>query len=125
MNVSAKFNGTYDTILLSNISEYMYDEIPDTAGKIMAFYNNVLTPIADKNLNQNGGQICFNYAWCANSDDYAKMITTIQRYMKYSIDNFYSSDRLIDMVVVPTVCNESLMAYARPDIALTLTQKVR
>lgn len=125
MNVSAKFNGTYDTILLSNISEYMYDEIPDTAGKIMAFYNNVLTPIADKNLNQDGGQICFNYAWCANSDDYAKMITAIQRYMKYSIDNFYSSDRLIDMVVVPTVCNESLIAYARPDIALTLTQKVR
>lgn len=125
MNLTDRCQTVYDTILLSNISEYMFEEIPDTATRITAFYDNVLTPIADKNLNQNGGQICFGYAWCANVDGYAKMINAIQRYMKYSINNFYSPDRLIDMIVVPTVCSDGLMECTRPDIALTLTQKVR
>ncbi len=125
MNVTNCCNTIYDTILLSNISEYMFEEIPDTAGRIMSFYNNVLTPIADKNLNVNNGQICFNYAWCANVDDYRKMISAIQQYMKYRVDDFYALEHKIDMVTVPTAYNSVMNPGAGQDVALTFSQKTR
>ena len=121
--ITTKFETVYDTILLSNISEYMFDEINDTTEKVLTFYDKVLCPIADKNLNENGGQICFGYTWRADYVGYAKMIKAIQRQMKYSIDDFDTKQRRIDMVSVPTVYNDA--TGGRPDVALTMTQRVR
>lgn len=125
MNIANRCNTVYDTILLSNISEYMFEEIPDTAGRIMAFYDNVITPIADRNLNANNGQICFNYAWCANTADYRTMIDAIQQYMKYRIDDFCPLEHKIDMVTVPTTYNSVMNPGAGMDVALTFSQKTR
>ena len=124
-SITTKFETVYDTILLSNISEYMFEEIKDTAEKVLTFYNNVLCPIADKNLNENGGQICFDYTWCADYVGYAKMIKTIQQQMKYSIDNFDPLQRKIDMITVPTTYDNAIVIDSRPDVVLTMTQKAR
>ena len=124
-NITGAFKELYDTILLSNISEYSFEEIPDKAAKIQMFYDNILCPITDKILNPNGGQICFYYAWRADPESYAKMIQEFQRRMKYSVDNFYTSEHLMDVISVPTACNHGLLPEIRPDVALTVTQKVR
>ena len=124
-NITTKFETVYDTILLSNISEYMFEEIRDTAEKVLTFYDDVLCPIADKNLSENGGQICFDYTWCADYVGYAKMIKAIQRQMKYSIDNFDTNQRRIDMITVPTAYDNAIKIDGRPDIALTMTQRAR
>ena len=124
-NITNEFNEVYNTILLSNIFEYAYEEIPYTAGKVKIFYDNILCKIADKNLSDNGGQICFQYAWRASKTDYAAMIATIQRHMKYSIDSFDTHERTIDMICVPSACTILPTEKKRSDIVLTMTQKSR
>lgn len=123
LNIPFHFDTVYDTILLSNISEYMFDEVPDSVNKIQMFYDKVLCPIADKNLNENHGQIGFSYAWCANRAEYRKMIDYIQRSMKYSVNSFDFTNRKIDMAAVPSVSlDELLLMNPRPDVMLYMTQ---
>lgn len=120
-NISNKFDGVYDIILMSNIFEYMFTEIQDVPEKIMTFRDKILTPIADKNLNPNGGVMCFNYRWYTDNVKYREMIDAIQRYMAQSVDNFDAHKHVIDMIDVPT----STILKDRPDVITTLTQKVR
>lgn len=124
-NVTNVFKAKYDTILLSNISEYSFEEIPDKASKIQMFYDNILCPIADENLNPDGGQICFYYAWSTESAEYKKIIQGLQQRMIYSVDCFYPSDKEIDMISVPTACSDMYRLENCSDIALTVTQRAR
>lgn len=125
-NITKQFEATYDTILLSNISEYMYEELPNSATKVQLFYNNILMPIAEKNLSKKGGQICFNYAWHAHQSDFAEIIKHI-RYNKCSlIDCFDFMSYDLEMVAVPSVCSDAvLLLNPLPDIALYMTQNQR
>lgn len=120
-NISNKFDGVYDIILMSNIFEYMFKEIQDVPEKIMTFRNKILGPIADKNLNTNGGVMCFSYRWYTDNVKYREMIDAIQRYMAQSVDNFDVHEHVIDMIEVPT----STILKDKPDVITTLTQKVR
>ena len=58
--LSASMNKKYDLILLSNICQAMYPDKYSYYEIYTQFYNNVLRPLADKNLNP-GGMICFDY----------------------------------------------------------------
>lgn len=120
-NISNKFDGVYDIILMSNIFEYMFTEIQDVPERIMTFRDKILMPIADKNLNPNGGVMCFSYRWYTDNVKYREMIDAIQRYMAQSVDNFDTHKHVIDMIDVPT----STILKDRPDVITILTQKVR
>lgn len=125
MNITDKFNTVYDTILLSNISEYLYEETPYTAGKIITFLNTTLSKIADEMLNENNGQICFHYAWRASSADYELAVAAIKQQMRDSIDCFDTVVRDINIIPVRSACIHIPNEKIRPDIALTMTQKLR
>lgn len=60
--VSANFKQDYDLIMLSNIFDYMYYDVPTKEQRFYKFYKNILCPLATKNLNENG-RICFAYMW--------------------------------------------------------------
>ena len=123
--ISNRFDSVYDIILLSNIFGYLYEDIEDMAAKVLLFRDGVLSPIADKNLNPNGGKICFNYTWQANPDQFQKMAIVIQHYLKYSIDNFDSHNHHIDFLSVPSAMRDDLLPISNPDVVLTMTQKAR
>ena len=125
-NITNQFEETYDTILLSNISEYTYEELPNSSAKIQLFYDNILMPIADKNLSKNGGQICFNYAWHANRSEFSEIIKHIRNNKYSSIDCFDFMNYDIEMVAVPSVCSDTeIILNPLPDIALYMTQNQR
>lgn len=125
LNIANKLDNIYDIILLSNISEYMYEEIQDLGTKNLFLCNNIISHIADKYLTDDGGHICFGYAWHANPEHYQKMADLIKRHTKYSIDNFDTTDKQIDTIAVPSAYNALMVPEDRPDIVTIMTQKVR
>jgi 16S rRNA G966 N2-methylase RsmD len=52
----------YSLILLSNIFGFQYQHIADTQQSTNMFYNDILKPLGQKNLNDDG-IICWNYVW--------------------------------------------------------------
>lgn len=59
-DVTAKFDGKYDLIMLSNICASMYPCAESMDEIYTNYYNDILAPMADKLLNP-GGKICFDY----------------------------------------------------------------
>ena len=64
--LTAHFDHKYNLIMLSNIADYVQDvTIPGEQGRLMDLYTRILSPIADKNLVDSNGCICFQYFWSA------------------------------------------------------------
>lgn len=122
--IPTKFNGVYDRILLSNIFEYQYIDLSDYDKRLMQFYHQVLTPIADKNLNVDGGQICFDYVWRGNVSQWADALGAIQDRLHNPIDDFDAAVRNINVVPVKSVLASSSLSH-NPDLAMVLTQRQR
>lgn len=88
--VSAKFNQRYDLIMLSNIFNYLYSDVPITETRFIKFYQNILCPLADNNL-KDGGKICFNYMWDTKPSVWSNFMDYIQsQYIKNKSHEFSS-----------------------------------
>lgn len=88
--VSAKFKQDYDLIMLSNIFDYMYHDVPTKELRFSKYYNNILCPLASKNLNDNG-RICFAYMWGTKPAAWSNFTDFMQReYAKNKTHTFLS-----------------------------------
>lgn len=64
--LTAHFDQKYNLIMLSNVADYVQDtRIPGENGRLMDLYTRILSPIADQNLVDNNGCMCFQYFWSA------------------------------------------------------------
>lgn len=81
MDVSANFSQKYDIILLSNIFDYVFTEQKLTQNRMMCMYNQILVPLAEKNLNHDNGQICFQYMWEGNSLAWGNFLEFFKKHL--------------------------------------------
>ena len=120
----AKTDKKYDTILLSNIYEYVNPDVRDSCERIIRFYEDVLIELADSNLKSDNGQIAFNYIWRADLLNWQSVVYACEQYLKTSINSFNENIHELDVLDFGTSRSCSNLEV-RPDIAMVMTQKVR
>lgn len=78
--LTAHFDQKYNLIMLSNIADYVQDmKIPGEGGRLMDLYTRILSPIAEKNLVDTNGCICFQYFWSAQPAFWHCVIDNVTR----------------------------------------------
>ena len=122
--ISTKTDKKYDTILLSNIYEYVNPDVRDSCERIIRFYDEILTDLADSNLKADNGQIAFNYIWRADLINWQAVVYACEQYLKTSINSFNENIHELDVLDFGTSRTGSNLEV-RPDIAMVMTQKVR
>ncbi len=122
--IPQKFSTVYDMIMLSNIFEYMYVDTDEYDKRLAQFYQQILVPMTDQNLNQISGQVCFDYVWRGNHDQWQNMLNAVHASTHNVIDDFSDTVHKMDAVSVPSAVLD-LSQSKKPDLALVLTQKQR
>ncbi|MBR5625889.1 MAG: DUF3419 family protein [Alphaproteobacteria bacterium] len=117
--IPKKFNMQYDVILLSNIFEYLYMgyNLLSTEQRIVQFYRDTLSKIADKNLTHESGKIVFNYMWNTTPDAWNSFMDYFNKKNLIPISStierkFYA--RAVDAISKPN---------SGWDVALIMSQK--
>ncbi len=123
--ISTRFTKKYDVVLLSNIFEYLYPDASGLSEKMLAFYNNILCPIADNILNTDGGQIGLHYSWRTNPVQWQDFISGFQRYTNHSIDDFNIYRHDFNAVKVPSSCSNLGSSPNATDVVLVMSQNLK
>ncbi len=117
-----KITEKYDLVVLSNIFDYMYLDAPSTQASLAKFYDQILSPIVQNNLNP-GGAIAFEYLWgnraCNRSDFF-------DEWKKY--ETAFNATKSADGLAMGTVEIPSKIINASPAVMahiLTLGKHVR
>lgn len=122
--ITAKIEKKYDTILLSNIYEYVNENITDSFERLNRFYDSILSELAENNLNTDNGQIAFGYAWRSNLAKWQDLLACFQQYQSLSINNFSENVHRFDTASVSTVAKDDALVQ-KPDVVMIMTQNTR
>ncbi len=117
-----KLNAKYDLVVLSNIFDYMYLDAPTTIDALNKFYADILTPIAQNNLNP-GGKIAFEYLWGNRACNRSDFFDDWQKYQAAFNKTKSQDGLLMDTVEIPAQienASSAVMAHI-----LTLNQAVK
>ena len=117
-----KLSAKYDLVVLSNIFDYMYLDAPSTTNALDMFYQNILSPIAQNNLNP-GGKIAFEYLWGNRACNRRGFFDEWQKYQHEFNKTKSDQGQVMDTIEIPYADK-----YAPNTIKahiLTLTQQGR